>query len=588
MRPITSALILGPVALFIQACRPAAQPAAPSASTAPLVYREEAVCSMAHAIPHYLSEWGRWNHPKLSDPHAAMGSPGPPPLLHDIAGHLVFVNQRDRKQALVIDGHELPYYDEVLDPHWVHEGRTLIYRARDARGAFLVIAGKEGPAYDYVGHPVFSRNGKHMAYGAIKGGRWFVVIDEQETATYEDINDRKGGLLAVSDDGRVAFAAYIGTEWRQIIDGKEGLPGLGYGQFFGKNDEHFAYVAARGAKRCVVVDGVAGKEYDRILYDSLDVVRDQVLFFAAWNSGPVPHDPPWIAVLDGQEFPLSGWPMRYPGGGDQRIFPVTRGKRTAVYYQGREGPQYDQVLSPETSTDGKRTAYAARRNSKWVAVIDGKEGPEFESIRVDRFWFTADGAHSAYVGTREGRQIAVLNGKESKPYGYIYDPAFSPDGRHHTYLVADEEKKWNDGASIVIDGKMGPRYDVIRAALRPGRAGYSQVTLWNTQGDHVAYVARMKASGDRPAEAFVVFDGQEQKRYREVRDDSLSFTADGRHLAYDAQTDDAWIHVVDGIESSAVKGWRQAISLTGKPLQYYFIRDQSLYRGVWEKKIARQ
>jgi len=32
------------------------------------------------------------------------------------------------------------------------------------------------------------------------------------------------------------------------------------------------------------------------------------------------------------------------------------------------------------SADGKRLAYAAKKNGKWFVVVDGQPGPEFDSI----------------------------------------------------------------------------------------------------------------------------------------------------------------------------------------------------------------
>ena len=48
------------------------------------------------------------------------------------------------------------------------------------------------------------------------------------------------------------------------------------------------------------------------------------------------------------------------------------------------------------SPDGLRVAYVARRGERFLVVVDGKEGPEYERIRVGALSFSPDSRRLAY------------------------------------------------------------------------------------------------------------------------------------------------------------------------------------------------
>src|SRR5215831_18338815 len=52
------------------------------------------------------------------------------------------------------------------------------------------------------------------------------------------------------------------------------------------------------------------------------------------------------------------------------------------------------------SPDGRRTAYVARRGEKFLVVVDGKEGSEFDRIRVGAPNFSPDSQRFAYFAER--------------------------------------------------------------------------------------------------------------------------------------------------------------------------------------------
>lgn len=46
---------------------------------------------------------------------------------------------------------------------------------------------------------------------------------------------------------------------------------------------------------------------------------------------------------------------------------------------GKAGTEYDDIPSPPIfSPDGKRVAYAAKNGEKWLVVVDGHAGEEYD------------------------------------------------------------------------------------------------------------------------------------------------------------------------------------------------------------------
>lgn len=88
----------------------------------------------------------------------------------------------DEKMHIVVNGHEGPKFDKLVTPAFSPDGKTLVYRAREAGKRFMVISDLNGKimqrhkAYDMLFQPVFSADGASVAYGVIDGNEiWWKV-----------------------------------------------------------------------------------------------------------------------------------------------------------------------------------------------------------------------------------------------------------------------------------------------------------------------------------------------------------------------------------------------------------------------------
>ncbi len=106
------------------------------------------------------------------------------------------------------------------------------------------------------------------------------------------------------------------------------------------------------------------------------------------------------------------------------------------------GPEYDGLAGLLFSPDGWRVAYRARREDRWLVIVDGVEGQEYDGISDGAPVFSPDGNHVAFLAEREGRWLAVVDGVERKEYdGYVLGSklVFDDSQSLHTLAVCSNE-----------------------------------------------------------------------------------------------------------------------------------------------------
>jgi dipeptidyl aminopeptidase/acylaminoacyl peptidase len=240
-------------------------------------------------------------------------------------------------------------------------------------------------------------------------------------------------------------------------------------------------------------------------------------------------------------------------GGMARV--VRIGKQWAVSVNGVEGKPYLELATPSAlftvrepphfylgkgtyeefalgdasnslvySRDFQRVAYVARKGSKWVAVVDGVEGPEHDQIAVESLVFSPDGKRVAYRATRggkfTGKHLVVVDGVEGKEYGTLHgivrtNLVFSPDGKRLAYIAPVSPTK----VAVVVDGAEGQGYLEIQ----------TDSLVFSPNGARLAYAARTGTDS-----MVVVVDSVEGKKYRSIVPGSLRFSGDSAHLFYAA------------------------------------------------------
>jgi hypothetical protein len=357
--------------------------------------------------------------------------------------HVAYKVRRGGKEFVVVDDQEGPEYDTVGEIALSPDGKRVAYAAQDGLISFVVVDGKEGqgfparPGYIGIGAVIFSPDSRIVAFdAAVANGRSRVFMNDKRGVEYDDVS---GSTLTFSPDSkRLAYVAQKGGKHVVVVNGENEFRNVSgfviIGEFvsdapvFSPDSKHLAYVAENGSGDVVAVDGKNGRPYEQIpaLLDSVIYSPDSKhLAYPAKRRGK------WIMVLDEREIGLES-----------------------------ENPaSYTVAFSP----DSQHLAYAVSRNGKWYMAVDGKLGPAYDHIFMNTTVFSPDSKHLAYVARRGAevrrgavgplpRYFLVLDGEDGIQYEGIVTgnaanptrtgrPTFSPDSKLLAY-AARKDGKW--------------------------------------------------------------------------------------------------------------------------------------------------
>lgn len=218
-------------------------------------------------------------------------------------------------------------------------------------------------------------------------------------------------------------------------------------------------------------------------------------------------------------------------GSRRRTVDGVSGATVAAVIDGREGPEYQRIESLVIC--GDRVAYVATRTEGTAMVVDGREEALFDDVREPVF--SEAGRRLAYAARRGIDWFVVVDGEEGPVYEGVSAPVFSPDGGRIAHAALSGEKWF-----VVVDGQAGPSFDVPPA----GRSLRSLVSdaddiVFSPGGQRVPYLA------PRGRRKVVVVDGQEWPGEGEVG--RPIFSPDGSRVAWLARKEsEGWQVVVDG------------------------------------------
>jgi len=184
----------------------------------------------------------------------------------------------------------------------------------------------------------------------------------------------------------------------------------------------------------------------------------------------------------------------------------------------------------------------------------GKCGDGYDPAKL---LLSPDKNRIAYVKPQGQMTGFVIDGVQQKTYDRVYNLSFSPNSKHFLYVGQKEAKRF-----IVIDGVEGKPYDSISnitltsdweriayvAGQRISRTGAKSDNSEGTiiTSEPVAEQSRYFEYPGGPSTYRVVLDGQEQGTYNEIN--NITFSPDGKHLAYVAKIGSMYCVVLNGTE----------------------------------------
>ena len=325
----------------------------------------------------------------------------------------------------------------------------------------------------------------------------------------------------VSPDGqRLAYKAKKGKKWVVVVDDVEGQE---YDEILGllkfsPDGKRFMYAGRRGDKFVMVVDGMESKEYDGIFnyFFTPDSHRHVIVAMRAIASGR----PKFIIVTDGSEGPEYDEIRQSSLEGQRIAYSARRGKKWVLVKDSIESQEFEEFgWRMAFSPDSQRFAYSAKHEGKWKVIVDGAEKGDYEAVRPfgsaeQPAFFSADGQRVAYAAKRGGMWFAVIDGVEGPPYDFIEGDSsqFSPDSQRVIYTAMKGEK-WR----VVLDGVEGKGYDRVAPVQ------------FSPDGRKIAYIAMQEGR------LFLVTNGIEGPKYQAPARSywsDIRFSPDSQRVAY--------------------------------------------------------
>ncbi len=396
--------------------------------------------------------------------------------------------------------------------------RRVAYIAERNGKEFTVVDGIAGKGYDSIWpyYPTFSPDSKRVAYAARdygekppEGNRYFVVVDGEEGEGYE--RHRLLGPVFSPNSKHVAYV--IDADGVYVDRVKVKSPGgtvLQFSLVFSPDSQHLAYVAELGGKQFAVVDGVQGKQYDKMSK---------------------------IRIVDGTDYGFSFDHLFFSFSPDSQhvAYVAELGGRQFMVVDGVQGEQYDEINGFVFSPDSKHLAYVAELGGRQFMVVDGVQSEQYDGI--SGFVFSPDSKHLAYVTELGGKQFMVVDGVQAEQYDGISGFVFSPDSNHLAYLAYSEGR-----LLVIVDGveEEAPYGSVFSLNFSPDSKRLAYYVAVPT------LINRLTGGFlSRSSKSFGFLYGEKGKKYGNAQ--VLVFSPDSKHVAYIETIGWKACVVIDGI-----------------------------------------
>jgi roadblock/LC7 domain-containing protein len=462
------------------------------------------------------------------------------------------------------------------------DGKRLAYAVRSkGEGEFVVVDGVKGKVYTTVSGLQASADGQHVAYVAIDVSSQRLVLDGVEQPPQRSVGFRfspVGHRLAWFAEwlpekpaaGGAPAAPLTAGRWQVMVDGAAEPPCDGV-EFldFSPDGRHVAYLARRGGKQCMVVDGAAGPLFEKIMARTFAFSPGGKHFIYEARDGQQA-----LAVMDGNRrteidrfekddlIPIAEWPAMlvaaFSPDGEHVAFTARAPEGEVVLCDGKAGKAYESIEGLTFSPEGNHLAYIAEKSDKQHLVVDDVEHREFDHVSngvlTGGLVFSPDGHHTAYWGVLEEQEAAGAEAEIGQTYFFMFDGkpfaktytglgtiAFSPDSKRYGFIglrgkkvcvvVDGEETLWDEASDLAFsaDGKhywFTAKRDGKACAVYDGKAGPPNdwIVPVETSPDNrrIAWVAgRGENTAGTPQ--WIVIDGVEGRKYDQAAFITLSY-----------------------------------------------------------------
>jgi len=359
------------------------------------------------------------------------------------------------------------------------------------------VDGRDLPGvYDAIaeGTPIFSEDGQHHAFVATRGKECMVVLDGAEQTAY-----------AMTEDGGWPITALL------------------FGS--GGTETHLAYIASKGDRHYVVVNG---REHG--YYHSIDSKENE--------KSALPGI--WDLVLEGDYFAYRAM----VGAGRMAAF---RGRIIGTEIRLTKSKDYKSIGAGSPVRMGGMLDAEGGELFAFLA----KEGPGKESIRqlpgdeplTKKTWLSI-ARNSLLASPARPGEMVYITAENGQWHPFVGEKAWPPCDTHNPLIASPSGETW--ACMSMTDNKL-----VMMVNGVPGKV-YSEIqhgeTMFPAGDERVIYGASTLDGSKTPAR--IVVDGKEGKAYTQVTGDSVIFSPDKKSMAYIAGDGNQNFVVLDGAEGA--------------------------------------
>jgi WD40 repeat protein len=405
--------------------------------------------------------------------------------------------------------------------------------------------GQPGPEFDEILHwsrgnaPAIriARNGAHVAYLARRGGTAFLCLDDNEIEVEVAADEKGQQLFTFSPDSQHLVYPKMGEDglWHVVFDNAPdpGFTDIAPPILFTADGGHYAYIGQSDKGQSAVVDGKAGPAHQNV--DALQFSPDGKHYAYQYTDGDK-----FVVTLDGKTGPsydgVQPGSIQFTANGNL-AYSARKDTGYVAVVDGKKRGEAKQIEQLQVSFDGKRIAFVSTTSDGQTAVVDGKAGPGYE--KISSLMFSPDGVRVAYIGELSTGKFVVVDEKESPAYRSVGNFQFASAGHRYGYVGSTEK-----GEVVVVDGRASRPYAYfLDLAISPDGSRYAY------EGDvNLLYVAELvidgKAARARNLVATLEPDrGATQKKI-------FQFSPDSKHLAMASVVSGGakYVVTVDGID----------------------------------------
>lgn len=394
---------------------------------------------------------------------------------------ILFVEMKDKKMRVILDGKEQPIYETV----------------GSFRGDFNISSIKpfseDGKYYAYTVSNEKASSGDKITLDTLVLGpaarilrtpysQGFVNLNGKEGNKYKSVYNLtfapKDNELVYIGVGNQVYEYYIVSSRiynDKIVETRNGPFSLVYDYSFSGNGEWFGYIAAKeiGTEPIIFLNGrqkwvqikvpwqvVQEKLNDFKIYpDKIALSSDGSILVILCTAESMKRiitlkidtetekDTLNLKILEDGIIRDYEWirdPLFSKDGRYYSYVAKNQGKFFLVVFDRKQeglwkSPSYDNIIFPTFHSKSAEVIFIAQSGGKYFLVIGGKEGLRYDYIGSPIFSY--DGLNLACIAKKDNKYFVLVAGKEvSKTYDYIWNISFSPDGKKIVFNAKQNRK----------------------------------------------------------------------------------------------------------------------------------------------------